>query len=166
MRRLTFSKHFETPAFRFHPISRPCSSYLVSHHSSPHPPPFLPLHLPPNQHPSHFTQPRPRTHTRNMSSDADYASFLDKANQDTGANKPSSTTQTQTQSKSQAAKTKAVNTKAAVPSVLQDVKVDYTSEADEPFEGVSLSYEGKGLPDAGTLPCLLDRVAPDLRYAT
>jgi len=81
-----------------------------------------------------------------MSSDADYASFLDKANQDTGSKNAS------TQSK-KAVGTKSVNT--AVPKALEQVQEYYTSDADEPFEPVSLAYEGEGLPSAGELAKLL-----------
>lgn len=72
-----------------------------------------------------------------MGSDEDYASFLDKANQDTGAS-------ASTQSK---VGTKSVDT--AVPKALESVEEYYTSEADEPFEPVSLKWDGEGLPDAG-----------------
>jgi len=81
-----------------------------------------------------------------MSSDADYASFLDKANQDTGSKNAS------TQSK-KAVGTKSVNT--AVPKALEQVQEYYTSDADEPFEPVSLAYEGEGLPSADELAKLL-----------
>ncbi|KAF2808742.1 uncharacterized protein BDZ99DRAFT_477275 [Mytilinidion resinicola] len=81
-----------------------------------------------------------------MSSDADYASFLDKANQDTGANKPS------TQSKKKVG-TKSVDT--AVPKALEEVEEYYVSDADEPFEPVSLKYKGKGVPSADELGKLL-----------
>ena len=74
-------------------------------------------------------------HFRAMSDDA-YCSFLDKANQDTGASKAS------TQSKS--ASTKAVDTE--VPATLQGVEQYYVSEADEPFEPVSLKWGGKNMP--------------------
>ena len=70
-----------------------------------------------------------------MSDDA-YSSFLDKANQDTGASKAS------TQSKT--ASTKAVDTE--VPATLQGVEQYYVSEADEPFEPVSLKWGGKNMP--------------------
>lgn len=69
-----------------------------------------------------------------MSSDADYSSFLDKANQDTGATKATS--------KSTSAATKSVNTN--VPASLKSVDAYYTSEADEPFEAVSLKWGGSG----------------------
>ncbi|KAF2470577.1 uncharacterized protein BDR25DRAFT_325409 [Lindgomyces ingoldianus] len=69
-----------------------------------------------------------------MSSDADYASFLDKANQDTGA---ASTAQKSSKQYS----TKSVNT--VVPKVLEGVEECYISDADEPFEPVSLRFEGQ-----------------------
>lgn len=68
-----------------------------------------------------------------MSSDADYASFLDKANQDTGA------AQQQSASK-KSYSTKSVDT--VVPKALQQVEEYYTSDADEPFEPVSLKFDG------------------------
>lgn len=70
-----------------------------------------------------------------MSDDA-YSSFLDQANQDTGASKAST--------KSKAAGTKAVDTD--VPISLQEVDQYYTSESDEPFEPVSLKWSGKNMP--------------------
>lgn len=77
-----------------------------------------------------------------MASDEDYASFLDKANQDTGATKVSS--------QSQSVGTKAVNTE--VPQALQQVEEYYTSEADEPFEPVSLKWEGDKAPSESEFP--------------
>jgi hypothetical protein len=73
-----------------------------------------------------------------MSSDAAYASFLDKANQDTGA--------TQQQSSGSAKKsygTKSVDT--AVPKALEQVEEYYVSDADEPFEPVALAFSGKDI---------------------
>jgi hypothetical protein len=75
-----------------------------------------------------------------MSSDADYAAFLDKANQDTGAAEAKSASQKQSYG------TKSVNT--AVPEVLEQVEEYYVSDADEPFEPVALKFEG-GSVDAG-----------------
>jgi len=69
-----------------------------------------------------------------MSSDADYAAFLDKANQDTG----SAETKDASQKKSYG--TKSVNT--AVPKVLEQVEEYYISDSDEPFEPVALEFEG------------------------
>lgn len=76
-----------------------------------------------------------------MSSDDAYASFLDKANQDTGS--------ADAQKSSSAKKsygTKSVDT--AVPSVLEKVEEYYVSDADEPFEPVSLKYDGKSISAA------------------
>lgn len=78
-----------------------------------------------------------------MSSDADYASFLDKANQDTGASKAS----TQQSSSRQKYSTKSVDTD--VPAAVKNVDEYYTSEADEPFEPVSLKWTGSGELGAG-----------------
>jgi hypothetical protein len=79
--------------------------------------------------------------SRNMSSDADYASFLDKANQDTGA------AQQQSSSNKKSYGTKSVDT--AVPQVLEQVEEYYVSDADEPFEPVALKYDGSSI-SAGT----------------
>lgn len=74
--------------------------------------------------------------SRTMSSDDAYSSFLDQANQDTGATQSSAAAKTAT--------TKAVDTE--VPVELQSVEQYYTSEADEPFEPVSLRWDGNNLP--------------------
>ncbi|EOD50202.1 hypothetical protein GTA08_BOTSDO00334 [Neofusicoccum parvum] len=73
-----------------------------------------------------------------MASDEDYAAFLDKANQDTGA--PAS-------AKSKSFTTKAVD--SAVPQVLQQIEEYYVSDADEPFEPVSLKWDGDAMPSEG-----------------
>jgi hypothetical protein len=84
-----------------------------------------------------------------MSSDADYAAFLDKANQDTGS--------ASTQSKSKSFSIKAVNTD--VPKSLEEVDEYLMSDSDEPFEPVSLKYTGDKLPDAGEIGyCSNDRI--------
>lgn len=75
-----------------------------------------------------------------MSSDDAYNSFLDQANQDTGASKAST--------KSSSATTKAVDTE--VPAPLQEVEQYYTSETDEPFEPVSLKWSGESMPSERT----------------
>lgn len=72
-----------------------------------------------------------------MSSDADYATFLDKANQDTG----SAEAQDASQKKSYG--TKSVNT--AVPSALKQVEEYYVSDSDEPFEPVALEFQGNSV---------------------
>lgn len=89
-----------------------------------------------------YTQSKPLQTTKpkdyllkNMSDDA-YSSFLDQANQDTGASKAST--------KSKTAATKAVD--SDVPVTLQKVDQYYTSESDEPFEPVSLKWSGKNMP--------------------
>lgn len=78
-----------------------------------------------------------------MSSDDAYSAFLDQANQDTGASKAST-------KGSSPAETKTVNTE--VPALLQNVERfgTYTSEADEPFEPVSLKWDGDELPTEGS----------------
>ena len=73
-------------------------------------------------------------------SDGAYSSFLDQANQDTGASKPST--------KSKSAATKAVDTD--VPATLQELDQYYTSESDEPFEPVSLKWSGENMPSEST----------------
>ncbi|KAH9875113.1 hypothetical protein J1614_004602 [Plenodomus biglobosus] len=73
---------------------------------------------------------------RTMSSDADYASFLDKANQDTGS------AVAQDASKKSYG-TNSVNT--GVPKALQQVEEYYTSDADEPFEPVALKFDGSSV---------------------
>lgn len=72
-----------------------------------------------------------------MSSDEAYSSFLEQANQDTGTNKEDSTT---------AATINTKNIDTDVPQQLQNVKQYYTSEVDEPFEPVSLKWDGPELP--------------------
>ncbi|KAH7398764.1 hypothetical protein DE146DRAFT_677905 [Phaeosphaeria sp. MPI-PUGE-AT-0046c] len=72
-----------------------------------------------------------------MSSDADYASFLDKANQDSGA------AEQQSSSSKKSYGTKSVDT--AVPKALESVEEYYVSDADEPFEPVALKFDGKSL---------------------
>jgi len=77
-----------------------------------------------------------------MASDEDYSNFLEKANQDTGVSKVS------TQSKNKEVGTKSVDTN--VPKYLEGIEEYYISEADEPFEPVSLQWEEDGLPSEGT----------------
>lgn len=77
-----------------------------------------------------------QTQIRTMSSDADYAAFLDKANQDTGSGEVKEASQ-------KSYGTKSVNT--AVPNRLKEVKEYYISESDEPFEPVALEFEGSSV---------------------
>ncbi|GJD01630.1 hypothetical protein ColKHC_10455 [Colletotrichum higginsianum] len=80
-------------------------------------------------------------------SDADYAAFLDKANQDPneGYAKP-----TGNKSNEFKAQDQGVEVPKAIQDVLKQDKV-YVSDADEPFVGVALAWDeaGKGLPDEG-----------------
>ena len=106
-----------------HPL---CSPQLARHHH---------ISLQPCDPPQN--SPSSPAKTTKMASDEDYGNFLDKANQDTGASKAF------TQSTSKPS-TKAVDTD--VPAPLQTVEQYYTSEADEPFEPVSLKWEGGNMP--------------------
>ncbi|EON64735.1 hypothetical protein W97_03968 [Coniosporium apollinis CBS 100218] len=80
-----------------------------------------------------------------MAADEDYASFLEKANQDTGSKRAS------TQSKT--VRARAVDTE--IPPSLLDVEEYYVSDADEPFEPVSLKWDGDGLPSSDELARLI-----------
>jgi hypothetical protein len=79
-----------------------------------------------------------------MASDEDYASFLDKANEDPSAG----TAKSQSKGK---VELKAVD--AEVPAALKKATKDafYVSDADEPFVPVALKFGGKTLPDEGML---------------
>lgn len=74
-----------------------------------------------------------------MASDEDYNNFLEKANEDTGIGKSSGM-----DARSKKVNTKAVNTD--IPANLQNIEQYYTSDADEPFEPVSLSWQGSTMP--------------------
>ena len=76
-----------------------------------------------------------------MASDEDYTAFLNKANQDpgTGASTPTS----------RPVVSKFVNTD--IPQLLLDVKEYYVSDADEPFQPVSLTWKRHTLPSEGML---------------
>jgi hypothetical protein len=89
--------------------------------------------LPPRRLSPRFFFPRilSQTPRLNMSSDQEYANFLEKANQDTG----SSSNEVKT---SGFAQTKAVD--SAVPKSLKSVDAFYQSDTDEPFEPVALKY--------------------------
>jgi len=82
-----------------------------------------------------------------MATDEDYAAFLDKANQDPneGFTKPASDGKLTF---------KAVDGTSVVPPALKKATADafYVSDADEPFEAVSLKLQTKqaGLPDEGS----------------
>ncbi|KAF9877668.1 hypothetical protein CkaCkLH20_04803 [Colletotrichum karsti] len=91
-------------------------------------------------------------------SDADYAAFLDKANQDPneGYAKPAS----------KGNEFKAQDEGAELPKAIQDVlKQDkvYISDADEPFVGVALNWNegGNGLPDEVEFAQLIEHPNPE-----
>lgn len=75
-----------------------------------------------------------------MSSDEAYSSFLEQANQDTGTSREDSSTIATINTK---------NVDTEVPRQLQSIKQYYTSEVDEPFEPVSLKWNGPELPSEG-----------------
>ena len=136
----------------FSPYTRRSNSYRVC--ASTYLQPLLPTHCdfqiatalrttPPTcRTPNINSWTRPRL-SRSMSSDADYAAFLDKANQGTA--------QTEQQSPSKSYGTKSVNT--AVPKALEQVEEYYTSDADEPFEPVALTFDGSSV-NAGMYPAI------------
>jgi hypothetical protein len=78
-----------------------------------------------------------------MSDDAGYASFLDKANQDTGVSPlnpgPNS---------AETPNPRTANTSSKIPSALKNIQAIYTSDTDSPFEPVSFEYDGSELPSA------------------
>ncbi|MCJ1288636.1 hypothetical protein MMC34_000164 [Xylographa carneopallida] len=84
-----------------------------------------------------------------MSSDEAYSAFLDQANQDTGAG-DASTQSSHTQ-------LKAADTE--IPAVLQGIDQTYTSEADEPFEPVSLKWTGRSMPSENDFAGLIGHKA-------
>jgi hypothetical protein len=82
-----------------------------------------------------------------MATDDDYMSFLNKANEDaSGGQAAAAQSQGQRQFKAQDSGSEIPK---AILSVCQDTV--YESDADEPFEAVSLKWNGEGgLPDEGT----------------
>jgi len=91
-----------------------------------------------------------------MASDEDYASFLDKANEDPSAGIAKT-------SSSGKVELKAVDEGAGVPAVLKKVTKDafYVSDADEPFVPVCLKHSGKTLPDEVTFAKLVNYPSPN-----
>lgn len=86
-----------------------------------------------------------------MASDKDYMAFLDKANQDLDDGKALAT-------KSSAA-FKTMDEGSQAPKVIRDACQDavYVTDADEPFEEVSLKWRGDGLPDESAFDSFLFR---------
>ncbi|RKL25203.1 hypothetical protein BFJ72_g14073 [Fusarium proliferatum] len=102
----------------------------------------------------HSTRLVSNTRSLNMSNDDDYMAFLNKANQDTGAG---AATQEKTTFKTK-------DQGAQVPKPISDVckNAVYTSDADEPFQEVSLKWEGKnGLPSESEFAKLIKHSSPD-----
>ncbi|KAF2190843.1 hypothetical protein K469DRAFT_721765 [Zopfia rhizophila CBS 207.26] len=141
-RRQIFKSSIHTPSFR-HSLSDCRTQTLrpelqhATRHSSPSRSAPIPISISRAIH---------TTRENRMASDADYMSFLDKADQDTGA--ASATAQS-----GKKVGTKSVNT--AVPKVLEGVEEYYISDSDEPFEVVSLKYDGAEVPSADELKKLL-----------
>ncbi|MCJ1418985.1 hypothetical protein MMC32_005336 [Xylographa parallela] len=84
-----------------------------------------------------------------MSSDEAYSAFLDQANQDTGASDAST--------QSSHPQLKATDTD--IPATLQNIDQTYTSEADEPFEPVSLKWTGRSMPSENDFAGLIGHKA-------
>lgn len=91
-----------------------------------------------------------------MASDEDYMAFLDKANED-----PSKGT---AKSESKGNDFKATDDGAQIPAAIAEATKDafYTSDADEPFLPVCLSWDegGKGLPDEDEFASLIAHPSP------
>ncbi|OHE99170.1 ribosomal protein L3 [Colletotrichum orchidophilum] len=94
-------------------------------------------------------------------SDADYAAFLDKANQDPNEGYAATAS---SKSKEFKAQDKGAEVPKAIQAVLKEDKV-YISDADEPFVGVALQWDeaGKGLPDEVEFAQLIEH--PDAENA-
>ncbi|PYH44262.1 uncharacterized protein BP01DRAFT_321678 [Aspergillus saccharolyticus JOP 1030-1] len=91
-----------------------------------------------------------------MSSDDSYMAFLNKANAD--LNESKNAPQTSSTSSGAAARTETVHAGVRVPAPLTSVDAFYISETDEPFEPVTLQWEGanRGVwPDAAHLSRLI-----------
>lgn len=96
------------------------------------------------------TNPRNASITNSMASDEDYMAFLNKANRDTDEANAAAAATSGTR-----AAFKAQDAGEQAPAVIQEACKDafYVSDADEPFQQVSLQYQGAdGLPDEGTHP--------------
>merc|ERR1712093_521885 len=96
-----------------------------------------------------------------MATDEDYMSFLDKANKDPSEG----TAKTQGSANGNGKmEFKATEKGVKVPEVIEEVlgkgEAFYTSDADEPFVGVALKLEGKGLPDEATFAKLINHPKP------
>lgn len=101
----------------------------------PQTPPSLFIHF-------HSSSP-PHGSAPAMSDDASYASFLDKANQDTGILPLKSGPKS-----AQALSPDTAHSSSNIPSALQNISATYTSDTDSSFEPVSFDYDGSELPSA------------------
>lgn len=101
------------------------------------------------QHTEHnLTQTTPTLRfSRTMSSDADYAAFLERANQDGGGVEAKTT-----EKANNSYGTRSVNT--GIPPALEQVEAYFSSDADEPFEPIALRFDGSTV-SADTLKDLL-----------
>lgn len=87
---------------------------------------------------------------RKMASDEDYMAFLNKANQDAEEGQAAAASSAQSAGQQRTFKTQDEGSKLpkSIANALKDAF--YVSEADEPFQGVSLKWKGEGgLPDEG-----------------
>jgi len=112
------------------------------------------------------TSPPPTTTTTTtMSSDADYAAFLEKANQDPSSGLASKKGLSEQKQKSTQIQLKTVDRGVSVPEGIQ-AKTEseewiYVSDADEPFVGVALKLGvSGGLPDEVTFAQLINHPSP------
>ena len=83
-----------------------------------------------------------------MASDEDYIAVLDKANKDLDEGKAHAQKQPQ-EGGGAKSQFKAMDSGSQAPKAISDVCQSevYVSDADEPFEAVSLKYSGSDLPD-------------------
>lgn len=121
------------------PLSKQYSLYqpLYSNKSLPLPSPTRPFSVVPTTHSA-------IARTTTMASDEDYTSFLEKANQPTGA-ATASTTSAISKLPNQA---DLPSQSSNIPPALKSLDVTFTSESDEPFEPFAVPYPGSSLPDA------------------
>ncbi|KAK0104103.1 hypothetical protein ONS96_005202 [Cadophora gregata f. sp. sojae] len=95
-----------------------------------------------------------------MATDEDYMSFLDKANKD--PNEGVAKTQGSGNGKMEFKATeKGVKVPEVIEKVLGKGEAFYVSDADEPFVGVALKLDGKGLPDEATFAKLINHPKPN-----
>lgn len=118
------SPHARISSFQFHETDN-------SHQQQPKKPHSLPFSRKPNV----------TTTIPIMASDEAYTSFLEKANQPTGAN--TSTVKPNTQNQQDL-----TSQPSDIPDVLKSFDVTFTSESDEPFEPFAVPYSGSSLPNA------------------